>query len=683
MKSMPADKTVDIVDFLFVGAGASATLLLLSMEKNGLLIDKKIVVIDPDFKTKNDKTFCFWTTSTEKPSLLCAPIISHEWNNFRGQNGTIYKEQALSYCMVKSTDLYAEMNRLISTFSISRSYESVEKIVSDLDSVCITTQDQSYQARIVFDSRPPQFSKPQPNETHLYQSFIGYFITCDEKKPAFEAVDLMDFDVAQSDETQFCYVLPFDEHNLLVELTRFGKEVINEECATLILDEYITKRFGSYRILEVERGNIPMSTAKIVGEQHHNVIAIGARSGAIKPSTGYAFKKMMQQAEAISESLLPAKKSFKTLQNKRFELYDRLLLKILTNKPQLGKPIFRQLLSRNSIPSVFRFLDEKSTFIEELKLFRTLPIGTFLSAFVFDMFVSKKKELAALLLVLTTCLLLVLQATDSLLFEWTNNFLLISGFAIIGIPHGAVDHLLTKDEQLTRPTIGFILRYLSSAVLLFLLWMIAPTLSLVLFLLYSSWHFGESDLFQWGIKKNKIVISWLWGIALLSLLLISHISETRDIMLQLGVTIPSFITKNTFAFSSIISIIAFIIGVTTQNKLMILSLIMLLLATQLPLLTAFGLYFIGQHSINSWMHIKKGLKINNKQFFLNAFPFTFGAFLLFGLLIYLVNIEIIKSNNNNLISFFFIFISCISLPHILVIHGFYKRIFNKKELNKQ
>jgi hypothetical protein len=96
-----------------------------------------------------------------------------------------------------------------------------------------------------------------------------------------------------------------------------------------------------------------------------------------------------------------------------------------------------------------------------------------------------------------------------------------------------------------------------------------------------------------------------------------------------------------------------------------------------PLLTAFGLYFIGQHSVNSWSHIKKGLLISNKQFFLKALPFTFGAFFLFGILALTVKNELIKLENYNWVAFIFIFISCISLPHIIVIHGFYKNLLLK------
>jgi lycopene beta-cyclase len=92
---MPTDNTFGKVDFLFVGGGASATLLLLSMEKNGLLANNKVVVIDPDLKLKNDKTFCFWTNKSEQPSLLCAPFISKEWNSFRGQQDKIETEKTL------------------------------------------------------------------------------------------------------------------------------------------------------------------------------------------------------------------------------------------------------------------------------------------------------------------------------------------------------------------------------------------------------------------------------------------------------------------------------------------------------------------------------------------------------------------------------------------------------------
>jgi Brp/Blh family beta-carotene 15,15'-monooxygenase len=238
--------------------------------------------------------------------------------------------------------------------------------------------------------------------------------------------------------------------------------------------------------------------------------------------------------------------------------------------------------------------------------------------------------------------------------------------------------LLTSDKKNTRPTFGFIVRYLSTAFILFILWMFAPLLSLVLFLLYSSWHFGESDVFHWGITKNKAAISWIWGSVVLLLILSTHFNETNEIIRHFEINFPIVVAKYAPFFSGGLVLFALILVRQTKNVAMLLSLVLLIVASQLPLLTAFGLYFIGQHSINSWIHIKKGLEISNKQFFLRALPFTLGAFFLFGILIYCIKNELIELKNYNWVAFVFIFISCISLPHILVIHGFYKAFLKNK-----
>jgi lycopene beta-cyclase len=672
---MSTDYSFEKLDYLFVGSGTSAILLLLSMEKNGLLNDKKIVIIDPDEKLINDKTFCFWSSVSEQQNLLCSHLISKEWKSFRKQNGVIEVEESLSYNLVKSIDLYAELHRIISNYGIIRSHDSVSLLETSSDGVMVKTNKGTHYSTLVFDSRPPQFLPPLPNESHLHQSFYGYFITCENKNLEHESIDLMDFEVAQAYETQFVYVLPFDENNLLVELTRFGKQQINEENAAIILNDYISKRFGNYTITAIERGVIPMSTAAIHSESHPSIVKIGARSGAIKPSTGYAFKNMMHHAENITDSLLTDSKLVFSSSTNRYKQYDRLLLKILSDQPHLGKTIFQQLFSKNPTATILSFLDEKTTLKEELKLFSTLPISTFLKAFVLDLFISKKREMTAVALVLIAFSLILLQQISSTLFTWTNNSLLITGLLTIGIPHGAVDHLLNSDKTIKRPTVGFIVRYLTCVIALFIVWMITPQLSLLFFIVYSSWHFGESDLFHWGISKNKVTTSWIWGSALLLLILSSHFSESRKIIIHLGIDLPVVLIDYAPYFSAVLIFGMLILVKVTRNYRMFLSLILLICSIQLPLLTAFGLYFIGQHSLNSWGHIKKGLAITNKQFVLKALPFTLGSFFLFGILFYLIKNEIIMVQNYNWTAIIFIFISCISLPHILVIHSFYT---NKK-----
>jgi hypothetical protein len=104
---------------------------------------------------------------------------------------------------------------------------------------------------------------------------------------------------------------------------------------------------------------------------------------------------------------------------------------------------------------------------------------------------------------------------------------------------------------------------------------------------------------------------------------------------------------------------------------MLLSSLMLLISIELPLITSFGLYFLGQHSMNGWSHLKQGLKVNNRSLYLKALPFTIGALVLFVAFIFLLRNNYLTEYNNYLITIFFVFISCISFPHVIVMNKFY------------
>jgi hypothetical protein len=113
-----------------------------------------------------------------------------------------------------------------------------------------------------------------------------------------------------------------------------------------------------------------------------------------------------------------------------------------------------------------------------------------------------------------------------------------------------------------------------------------------------------------------------------------------------------------------LSIIGVSWGLYNRNVSMLIISITLLLAAYLPLLTAFGLYFIGQHSITGWTHLKNSFNSNNITLFKKALPYNLGAWLLFSIVF--INMD------NSWTSSFFIFVSCISLPHVLAMHKFYQ-----------
>ena len=643
------------------------------MEKRGLLKDKKVVVIDPDAKNTNDKTYCFWSNPNEPIAQQCGHLISYRWERASiGQN----QPQSLSplnYAHLSSIDLYGELHRIISDNNIQRIYGAVLSLETSETGVQLTTENGNWYAQTVFDSRTPQYLKPKTNEAHLFQSFMGYVI--DTKTPLIDAgcINLMDFDVEQLGATQFVYVLPFSEHKLLVELTRFGKLPITQTEAEPILQEYITQRFGGFTILDTETGVIPMSSAQMKSDLIPGVILIGGKAGAVKPSTGYAFKNMFAHAESIANSLQQSIHPATIKSPSRFPFYDQLLLYILQHEPHQGKPIFQTLFKKNKLVHVLRFLDEKTSITQDVRLLASLPFNPFLKALWCDISVRYRQSLMPLLVLLLSLGMWLLLNVSLTVFNWVEPIVFSVGLLLVGIPHGAVDHLLGIGQLQSRPNLSFVIRYLGAAFLYFLAWLLFPLMAISFFLLYSMWHFGQNDMNEWKPNSTSTINNWLWGFILLGILICGHVVETNIILEEMEVyTIPLTNLQGNIV-SSILITIAMIWGLWKGYTSMILSSFMLAIGVQLPLITAFGLYFIGQHSVNGWSHLKQGLSTDNTTLFLKALPFSLGAFILFAVLLMAMQIGWLNEFSGNWLTAFFVFVSCISFPHVIAMHQFYKK----------
>jgi len=76
--------------------------------------------------------------------------------------------------------------------------------------------------------------------------------------------------------------------------------------------------------------------------------------------------------------------------------------------------------------------------------------------------------------------------------------------AIVGMPHGGLDHLFGR--ELFRPllgrywVVGFGLAYLGTAGLVMLGWFVAPVLTVVMFFLISAVHFGDDTLVRQPLR---------------------------------------------------------------------------------------------------------------------------------------------------------------------------------------
>ncbi len=113
------------LDYLFVGAGASTSLLLMRLEHHGLLSGKNILILDPDDKLNNDKTYCFWTNQNDQLAQGCAHLISHQWEKVRVNQNQQESLLPQKYFHISSLDLYNELRRIVQKYDIMRLQRSV------------------------------------------------------------------------------------------------------------------------------------------------------------------------------------------------------------------------------------------------------------------------------------------------------------------------------------------------------------------------------------------------------------------------------------------------------------------------------------------------------------------------------------------------------------------------------
>lgn len=658
-------------DYLIVGAGASATLLLMRMEKCGLLAGKKVGLLDSDFDSLRKKTFCFWAKPEEEIVRDCNVLIQKSWKGLRIDRGKVRNLAPLQYHYIPGSSMHQAMQDLIQRNGLDCHPCVVSTIQNQQDQVCVQTDKGEFLATHIFDSRPAGYKSPRAHEASVLQSFIGYIVEPSTLLADTDSLDMMDFGVAQQDFTQFMYVLPLSERKALVELTRFGAEKITAEEAIPVLQEYIRTHFGEVKILETETGCIPMCSAPLEVCEQEGVTNLGSRAGAVKPGTGYAFKNMYDHACSITRQLQNDVSPGVMSSSSRFRFYDRLLLWILCYKPEWGKPIFQRLFSRNQAAGILSFLDQKTSIWDDAGILLSLPFKPFLLALGHELNVRFKEIKKPLLLTSLAGLLCLFQVTMPSVYEPLQWTLLIAGFLVVGLPHGALDHLLESKELSGKATFSFIIKYLGIMLLYLILWKVLPALAFGVFMLYSAFHFGQSDMEEWKEDRFKDLKSWLWGVLLLGMILFPHMGEVAVIASGMGVELNMAINWGLYGFLFAVAGMGW--GIFGKNKFMILSTAMLVLAMNLPVLSAFGIYFIGQHSINGWSHLRQGLQASSKSLFIKAFPFTLGALLLLVMAFFMAYFNWLPWSGDAWISVSFVFIACLSMPHVWAMHRFYSR----------
>ncbi|MFM6946920.1 MAG: beta-carotene 15,15'-dioxygenase, Brp/Blh family [Flavobacteriales bacterium] len=641
-------------DYAFIGMGCANSLILMELNRHGLLANKRIVIYEPDQKVANDRTFCFWLEPDKLKVLALDQLATHSWSNVRINALEAQPLGDKNYYYLRSEKLYAGIRNLLKDFDVTWKEQELDGYRKNLGA-------------FVFDSRPPLFEKQNRQQVRLEQSFYGWFVQTDQ--PIFDPAvfTMMDFSIPQNNQTQFMYVLPFTKNKALIEPTRFGQALITEAEATSIIENFLTDKNTSYQVLEKEQGCIPMCVTALEKEKlPKNWIRTGAGSGQLKPSTGYSFVRNLEDSARIVKSIVEKSKVKRRVSAQRFKYYDRLLLLILARYPSKGKMIFSQLFNKNKANDVLQFLDERSSIAQDIKIMKSLPILLFLGAAFLDLWQQIKCFFQQRSGALRFCLLFIFL--DFLHLNILIHALLLIGLLAIGIPHGSLDHLYQNPaEKLLNLT--FIFTYLAIGLVMILLWQWLPLLALLLFLFYTAWHFGQADFQHWKIDSS--IGSFCWGLSLLAIILIGHLEQTTAILAEMKVLIPQWSSLHlvwTWPEVLIVAISVFLKGrLLRTNRFVLESILVLILSLKLTLITAFGLYFIFQHSWHGWNFLQVKLRKSHLKLWQHGAVFTTGAVFFFVLFMFL------KVDSTHDWGSFFIYLSALSFPHVVFMHRFYKR----------
>ena len=175
---------------------------------------------------------------------------------------------------------------------------------------------------------------------------------------------------------------------------------------------------------------------------------------------------------------------------------------------------------------------------------------------------------------------------------------------VLGLPHGALDPLIARRAGLWRTPLGFAgfnAVYILVVVGVVLLWLVAPVLSLVGFLLVSALHFGS----DWNADRS-VGLRFLAGFGLLTVPALSHPDQVSAIYVVLAGD-GGEVVASVQEWLGPIAVAALLLAALVALRNRAHESVEIVLATVLALATEplvfFVLYFCALHSLR---HLKAG-----------------------------------------------------------------------------
>ncbi len=257
---------------------------------------------------------------------------------------------------------------------------------------------------------------------------------------------------------------------------------------------------------------------------------------------------------------------------------------------------------------------------------------------------------------------------------------------IIGVSHGSLDHI--KGKKLLRlfnikSTYIFYISYLLIAAIVILTWIILPSITLIVFLMIASYHFGKEDT-QFLINDRSYFTQILYffkGFLIILAPLYFHFQETIAIFKLLLIDNEAFYSSLNFIetnnviqigiiCSTLSSIFLFLKNFEIKKFVVFLDYFsILILNYYLSPLIAFTVYFCFLHSIRHSISLAIDLDPNSlvsgfRLFIKKALPLTILTAIFSFIALY--TLENSYNLDSAILKIIFIGLASLTFPHILL-----------------
>ena len=302
------------------------------------------------------------------------------------------------------------------------------------------------------------------------------------------------------------------------------------------------------------------------------------------------------------------------------------------------------------------------------------------------------------ILLLIGCLLIGLHYYIIPIDPKTQMIVLLSLVFLVGVPHGALDFLVDEQNKVAMQQKfsikKFVSLYLFRLFAFALVW-IFPWVAFSIFMVFSIYHFGETDMAgMLKTKKKASILYFAYGAFILGVLLLVHLPQIKDTLPIIKEFVErsdlyAFIEANRYLIIMALGFI-FTVAIVYQKSIdnivvtlpqLIRFIILLVIIIFLPLLMAFAFYFALWHSILSVRNIFTYFKSFNSQKKFEIIcnkSILFSVLALAGMVILYFVLNYFLPDMNMLFALL-ITLSVLTLPHLQVMHRMYQNSNSESE----